>query len=227
LVSDPTVVYTTDESGTVLEPWEIFNIEVPVEASPSVIEKMAGRQAEMVDMKNMKDTCRMQFHCSSKNFIGMRPFLRDVSKNTAIVTSDFLEHRKKSPPIKLDRNGVIISATTGVTTAYDLVHIQTKGTMFVGEGATVYTGMIIGEHNSQNDIDVNVTRGKALSNVRVKTKEDGPHLMAPRTMHIETALSYIQGDEQLEITPKRVVIRKKILSADERKSEARKASQGK
>jgi len=99
--------------------------------------------------------------------------------------------------------------------------------MFVGEGATVYTGMIIGEHNSQNDIDVNVTRGKALSNVRVKTKEDGPHLMAPKSMHIETALSYIQGDEQLEITPKRVVIRKKILSADERKSEARKASQGK
>eukprot|EP00386_Alphamonas_edax_P000944 GDKI01002822.1.p1 GENE.GDKI01002822.1~~GDKI01002822.1.p1 ORF type:complete len:671 (+),score=222.54 GDKI01002822.1:72-2084(+) len=225
-VSPPTVVYKQDANGKPLEPWEEFVIELDQSLSSEVIERMSQRSADLVDMKTTGDTTRLKFHCASRMFLGMRPWLREISKGLAIVVSDFLDYRPKMPSQKLDRNGVIISSGTGDSTAFDLSNIQQKGTMFIGDGEKCYAGMIIGEHNTKDDIEMNCTRGKAITNVRSKSKDDGPRLIPPKQMPIEAALSYILEDEQVEITPKRVSMRKKILDAEQRKQAQRKAALG-
>jgi len=223
----PTVVYKKDESGKVLEPWEELSVEVPSEVSADIISKMSERSSDLIDMKTLKDTTKLTFHCASRLFMGMRSYIKEISKNTGVVTSEFLEFRPKLPGALSTRNGALISAGPGQSQEHDLAKIQEKGTLFIGHGVPVYSGMVIGEHGSKDDMEVNCTKGKKLDNMRSGgKKEDSTSLTPPRDMPIEAALSWIAEDEIVEVTPKRIVIRKKLLSADERKRAAKDAKAG-
>jgi len=226
-VTQPTVVYQTDDEGRVFEPWEEFTIEAPLSTSAAIIEKMSQRMADLVDMRDVGDNSRIKFHCSSRNFLGVRTFLRDVTKGTAVVSSEFLEYRPKAPSIKLDRNGLILAAGSGTTTEFALVDLQTKGTLFVRDAVPIYMGQILGESNNPDDVVMNAIKEHPKYKGREKQKEIVAALTPPRDFTIEMALSYIQDDEMVEVTPKRIVMRKKILDAQQRKQLERKAAQGK
>ncbi|KAF8820713.1 elongation factor Tu GTP binding domain-containing protein [Cardiosporidium cionae] len=225
-VSPPSVITKKDEKGKILEPWEEFILEVPHEVAPAIMEKLAARQADILDMKTFSETIRLTFHSSSKNFLGMRTFLKDCTKGTMTLMSEFLEYRPNAPPIKVDRNAIIISSTAGVTAGFSLEAINSKGNLFVPEGIPTYEGMILGEHTGAKDLEMNAVKTKPLVNVRSKGHDEAVRLNV-RTMNIENCLTYILQDEQIEVTPKRVSMRKKILNSDERKAANRKAAQGK
>lgn len=226
-ISAPNVIYTEDENGNVLEPIEEFHITVPSVISPNVIEKLNSRKAEIIDVKNDEDNTFIICTCPSRNFFGMRTFLRDVSKGTAVINSELKEYReKKYNSFKSDRNGVIISSSGGVTTAFSLNPIQSKGNLFVNENWPTYEGMIIGEHFLNNDIEMNCVRLKPVQHLRNKGHEENIKITY-RNITVEYALSFIQDDEEIEVTPKRIVMRKKILNTEERRAANKKKNSAK
>eukprot|EP00921_Rhytidocystis_pertsovi_P007465 GHVQ01012405.1.p1 GENE.GHVQ01012405.1~~GHVQ01012405.1.p1 ORF type:complete len:732 (+),score=52.89 GHVQ01012405.1:5145-7340(+) len=225
-ISSPTVVYKTDENGKPLEPWESITIDVPADAAAEVIDRMGSKDAPLLDMKPDGDRTILQFNCSSRNFIGVRPFLRDVSKGTAVVMSDFLEYRPKTiGKCKSTRNGLLICSTAGITTEYSLDMVQNKGQLLVGEGIKCYPGMLLGQAAADKDELLNPTKAKPCSNFRGKITDFYKLNVLP--MNVEACLAFIEEDELIEVTPKRIVMRKRILDPDQRKLIARKLAAGK
>ncbi|EUD68924.1 GTP-binding protein [Plasmodium inui San Antonio 1] len=225
-ISSPNVIYTKDEKGNLLEPVEEFHITIPSIISSTVIEKLNTRKAEIVDIINDdNDNTFIKCICPSRNFFGMRSYLRDVSKGTSIINSELREYKKKQPSYRSDRNGVIISSSNGTTTAFSLDPIQLKGNLFVSENYPTYEGMIIGEHFLSNDIEMNAVKVKPVQHLRNKGHEETIRINH-KNVSIEYALSFIQDDEEIEVTPKRIVMRKKILNTEERKTAKRKAKNG-
>ncbi|VWU48931.1 GTP-binding translation elongation factor tu family protein, putative [Hepatocystis sp. ex Piliocolobus tephrosceles] len=221
-ISSPNVIYTKDKQGNLLEPVEEFHITIPSLISSNVIEKLNARKAEILDIVNDTDNTFIKCICPSKNFFGMRSYLRDISKGTAIINSELKEYRKKQTGYKSDRNGVIISSSNGVTTSFSLDPIQLKGNLFVNENFPAYEGMIIGEHFLANDIEMNAVKVKPVQHLRNKGHEETIRINH-KQITIEYALSFIQDDEEIEVTPKRIVMRKKILNTELRKTANRKA----
>lgn len=225
-ISSPNVIYTKDEKGNLLEPIEEYHITIPTSMTSNVIEKLNTRKAEIVDIINDDDdNTFIKCICPSRNFFGMRSYLRDISKGTSIINSELKEYKKKQPSYKRDRNGVIISSSSGTTTAFSLDPIQQKGNLFVNENYPTYEGMIIGEHFLSNDIEMNAIKVKPVQHLRNKGHEDTIRINH-KNITIEYALSFIQDDEEIEVTPKRIVMRKKILNTEQRKTANRKAKHG-
>ncbi|KMZ77982.1 GTP-binding protein TypA [Plasmodium vivax India VII] len=225
-ISSPNVIYTKDENGNLLEPVEEFHITIPSVISSNVIEKLNTRKAEIVDIINDdNENTFIKCICPSRNFFGMRSYLRDVSKGTSIINSELREYKKKQTSYKSDRNGVIISSSSGTTTAFSLDPIQLKGNLFVSENYPTYEGMIIGEHFLSNDIEMNAVKVKPVQHLRNKGHEETIRINH-KSVTIEYALSFIQDDEEIEVTPKRIVMRKKILNTEQRKTANRKAKNG-
>ncbi|SOV13042.1 GTP-binding translation elongation factor tu family protein, putative [Plasmodium sp. gorilla clade G2] len=225
-ISSPNVIYTKDEKGNLLEPIEEYHITIPSSMTSNVIEKLNTRKAEIVDIINDDDdNTFIKCICPSRNFFGMRSYLRDISKGTSIINSELKEYKKKQPSYKRDRNGVIISSSSGTTTAFSLDPIQQKGNLFVNENYPTYEGMIIGEHFLSNDIEMNAIKIKPVQHLRNKGHEDTIRINH-KNITIEYALSFIQDDEEIEVTPKRIVMRKKILNTEQRKTANRKAKHG-
>ncbi|SBT80756.1 GTP-binding translation elongation factor tu family protein, putative [Plasmodium malariae] len=220
-ISSPNVVYTKDEKGNLLEPIEEFHITIPSLMSSNVIEKLNTRKAEIIDIVNDNDNTFIKCICPSRNFFGMRSYLRDISKGTSIINSELKEYKKKQTSFKGDRNGVIISSSNGTTTAFSLDPIQLKGFLFVNENFPTYEGMIIGEHFLSNDIEMNAVKIKPVQHLRNKGHEETIRINH-KQITIEYALSFIQDDEEIEVTPKRIVMRKKILNTEMRKTANRK-----
>jgi len=209
-LSPPTVVCSAGEDGQMMEPWEDVTIEVQAEHSSAVIERMANMNGKLLDMTTSETSQSLRFEVSTSGFMGMRTFLREVTGGTAVIHSEFKEMRPQGPPAPRKRNGVLISNTLGTATAVDLSKAGRLGTLFIPEGVEVYPGMIFGEHNDSNDVDTNIAR-----------KHDGYRSagsIAAVEKHLEQALTYILDDEKLEVTPKRVVMRKALLDASERKN---------
>jgi GTP-binding protein len=219
-LSPPTVVKKVDETGQLTEPWETVQIEVGSDYSSTIIERMAGRDAKVVDMNTSGERQILKFEISTIALLGMRSWVREATGGTATVVSEFLEMRPAGPPPPRVRNGVLVCNTAGTATAVDLSKAQRLGTLFIAEGTEVYPGMIFGESNDSSDIDTNISR-----------KHDGyksaGNIIAPAEKRLEEALSYVQEDECLEVTPKRVVMRKVILDANERKVALKAAMKGK
>ncbi|CRH02487.1 GTP-binding translation elongation factor tu family protein, putative [Plasmodium relictum] len=221
-ISSPNVIYTKDEKGNLLEPIEEFHITIPSTISSNVIEKLNTRKAEILDIVNDNDNTFIKCICPSRNFFGMRSYLRDTSKGTSIINSELKEYKKKQASYKSDRNGVIISSSNGTTTAFSLDPIQLKGNLFVNENFPTYEGMIIGEHFLSNDIEMNAVKVKPVQHLRNKGHEETIRINH-KNISIEYALSFIQDDEEIEVTPKRIVMRKKILNSELRKTANRKS----
>ncbi|MCK9453688.1 MAG: translational GTPase TypA [Sulfurimonas sp.] len=221
-VSRPEVIVKEIE-GVKCEPFEHLVIDVPEELSGSVIERLGKRKAEMKSMLPMGSGFqRIEFEIPARALIGFRgQFLTDT-KGEGVMNHSFLEFRPYTGTVESRSYGALISMENGETLSYSLFNIQDRGVLFIGPQTKVYEGMIVGEHSRSNDLVVNPIKGKAQSNVRSSGADEAIKLVPPRIMSLERALEWIEDDELLEVTPKSIRIRKKLLTESERKRDSRK-----
>jgi len=224
-VSKPKVIIK-EIDGVKCEPFEELQMDVPQESVGGVIEALGSREAEMVSMNNHIDQTRLSYVIPSRGLIGFMTEFMTLTKGYGIMNHAFLEYRKMAGETVGERKvGVLVSMENGKSTAYALGQLEERGTMFIEPGEDVYEGMIVGEHNHENDLAVNVVKGKQLTNTRAAGSDHTVVLKRPRYMSLEVCLEYINNDELVEVTPHSFRLRKKILNADERKRQA--ARQGK
>lgn len=217
-VSRPEVITKTDESGHLLEPIEQLIVDVPEAYQGVVIEKLAGRKAEMISMNNLSTgTVRMEFDIPTRGLLGYRNTFLTDTRGLGIMSSRFRGYDLWRGEVVSRNRGSMVSMDTGTATSYQLENLQERGTLFISPGAEVYAGEVIGEHSRPNDIPCNPTKRKAQTNYRSSTKEMGIHLDVPRTIVLDRALEWIADDELVEATPKEARIRKTILDMTERK----------
>jgi GTP-binding protein len=225
-ISRPRVLFKTDTAGLRLEPIEEVVIDVDEEYAGVVVEKLGGRKGEMKDMRpSGGGKTRVVFHVPSRGLIGYQGEFMTDTRGTGVMSRLFHAYAPFKGTIPDRRNGVLISNSGGVAVAYALWNLEDRGPMFIEPGDDVYEGMIIGEHTRGNDLDVNPVKGKQLTNIRTTSKDEAVRLTPPRLMTLEQAISYIQVDELVEVTPKAVRLRKRMLDPNERKrfSRAREA----
>ena len=222
-VSKPEVLYKEDEKGGTLEPVEQAIIDVPDEFSGAVISKLSERKGELRNMTtNASGTTRLEFIIPSRGLIGYRgEFLTDT-KGNGVINTIFEGYVPFKGEISYRGQGSLIAYETGVSVTYGLFNAQERGTLFISPGEKVYSGMIIGQHGKAEDVEVNVCKTKHLSNTRSSGSDDALKLSPPRILSLEQAIDFIETDELLEITPKNLRIRKKILDPLARKRAARK-----
>ena len=217
-VSRPRVVMHDGENGEKLEPVEEVVIDVDDEFSGVVIEKMTKRKAQITEMKSSGGgKTRIIFSAPSRGLIGYLSEFRTDTRGTGIMNRVFSGYEPYRGAISQYRPGVLVSMESGLTTTYALHNLEPRGVLFVGPQTEVYSGMIIGEHSKENDLEVNPVKGKELTNVRSVTADEKLFLAPPRKMSLEEALSYIQDDELVEVTPATIRLRKKELDSNIRK----------
>lgn len=216
-VSKPRVLFKI-EDGKKMEPVEMALIDVDDSFTGTVIEKLGRRKGEMVSMIPGNDGyTRLEFKVPARGLIGFRnEFLTDT-KGTGILNHSFFDYEPYKGEIPTRSRGVLIATEPGVTVAYALNNIQDRGTLFLDPGIPVYEGMIVGEHNRENDLVVNVCKTKKLTNMRAAGSDDAVKLAPPRKFTLEQALDYIADDELVEVTPLNIRLRKKYLKEGERR----------
>ena len=224
-ISRPRVLYGEDEKGARTEPFEEVIIDVDEEYSGVVVEKMSERKAEMSDMRaSGTGKTRITFLAPSRGLIGYHgEFLTDT-RGTGIMNRTYHSYGPYKGPIQGRRVGVLISMGMGKAVAYALFNLEDRGIIMITPQEEVYEGMIIGEHARSNDLDVNVLKGKQLTNIRAAGKDDAIKLTTPRKFSLEQAIAYIQDDELVEVTPESIRLRKRFLVPHERKKAAKSAS---
>ncbi|MEH3117651.1 MAG: translational GTPase TypA [Methylorubrum populi] len=217
-VSRPRVVYEKDDSGQVLEPVEEVVIDVDEEHSGVVVQKMSERKAEMLEMRpSGGDRLRLVFHAPTRGLIGYQGELLTDTRGTAIMNRLFKAYEPYKGEMPGRRNGVLISNDKGEAVAYAMWNLEDRGPMMIEPGWKVYQGMIVGEHNRENDLEVNVLKGKKLTNIRTTSKDEAVRLTPPIRMTLERSLAWIQDDELVEVTPKSIRLRKAVLDPNDRK----------
>ena len=221
-VSRPKVVYKEDENGNRLEPIEEVVIDVDDEHSGIVVQKMQERKADMIEMRpSGGGRTRLVFHAPSRGLIGYQGELLSDTRGTATMNRIFHEYAPHKGPIKGRHTGVLISNGTGESVGFALFNLEDRGPMMIGAGVKVYEGMIIGEHTRDNDLEVNVLKGKKLSNVRASGTDEAIRLTTPMQMTLERSLAYIADDELVEVTPENIRLRKVHLDPNDRKRAAK------
>ncbi len=217
-VSRPRVNFTENEAGERLEPIEDVVIDVDDEYSGVVIEKMTLRKGQIVEMKpSGVGKTRIVFSAPSRGLIGYLSEFRTDTRGTGIMNRVFDRYDLYRGDIEAYRPGVLVSMESGAAATYALFNLQPRGTMFIDPQTQVYNGMIIGEHTKENDLEVNPIKGKELTNMRAAGADEKQFLAPPRRMSLEEALSYIQDDELVEVTPQTIRLRKKELDSNLRK----------
>ena len=217
-VSRPRVVFQEDENGNKLEPIEDVVIDVDDEFSGVVIEKMTKRKATILEMKpSGVGKTRITFSAPSRGLIGYLSEFRTDTRGTGIMNRIFDKYDSYRGDIETYRPGVLVSMENGSAATFALFNLQPRGTLFIEPQTLVYSGMIIGEHSKENDLEVNPIKGKALTNMRSVTADEKLFLAPPRKITLEEALSYIQDDELVEVTPQTIRLRKKELDSNTRK----------
>ncbi|WP_448949933.1 translational GTPase TypA [Labrys neptuniae] len=218
-VSRPRVVFQKDEAtGEVLEPIEEVVIDVDEEFSGAVVQKMSERKADMIEMRpSGGNRQRLVFHAPTRGLIGYQNELLTDTRGTAVLNRLFHSYAPFKGEVAGRRNGVLISTDAGEAVAYALWNLEDRGPMMIEPGWKVYQGMIVGEHSRENDLEVNVLKGKKLTNVRASGKDEAVRLTPPIRMTLEKSIAWIQDDELLEVTPKSIRLRKAILDPNERK----------
>jgi len=221
LVSRPEPVLKQDEQGRILEPIEELYVEIPQEMLGPVLEVLSQRKTNILDMNPQGDRVTIRGLIPMRGLIGFETELVTLTRGQGIMSHLFHGYAPYQGEIQTRRCGVQISIEDGVATSYALNQLQERGRLFIGPGERVYKGMIIGEHTRGNDLPVNPCRTKHLTNMRSKGEGVGILLEPPLRMNIERALEFIAPDEYVEVTPKTIRLRKRILDETERKREAR------
>lgn len=223
-VSRPKVVFK-EENGEKLEPIEEVIIDVDEEYSSGVVDSMNRRKAEMTDMRSSgAGKQRITFLAPSRGLIGYQSKFLTDTRGTGVMNRLFHSYAPYKGDVGQRRNGALISMETGTAVAYAIFNLQDRGAMFIGHQTPVYQGMIVGEHSRENDLEINVLKGKKLTNMRASGSDDAVTLVPPRRMSLEDMMAYINDDELLEVTPKSLRLRKLHLCPHERKKASRAAS---
>ena len=220
-VSRPHVVYKIDENDKKLEPIEEVIIDVDDEYASTVIDSMNKRKAEMLDMRNASGKTRLIFKAPSRALIGYQSRFLTETRGTGVVNRLFDSYGPFKGEISTRRNGALIATQTGTAVAYAIFNLQDRGVMFIDPQTKVYQGMIVGEHNRPNDLEINILKGKQLTNVRASGTDEAVKLVTPRKMSLEQMMAYINEDEVLEVTPKNLRLRKQFLDPHQRKKAAK------
>jgi GTP-binding protein len=226
-VSRPRVVLRRDPAGRMLEPVEEVVIDVDEEHAGVVVQKLSERKAEMVELKpSGGNRQRLVFHAPTRGLIGYQSELLTDTRGTAVMNRLFHEYRPWLGDIAGRVNGVLIANEAGEAVAYALWNLEDRGPMIIEPGAKVYQGMIVGIHTRDNDLEVNVLKGKKLTNIRAAGKDEAVRLTPPVRMTLEKALSWIGDDELVEVTPRSIRLRKRLLDPNARKREERAQAAG-
>jgi GTP-binding protein len=219
-VGQPTVL-VKEINGKKCEPYEILVVDVPAEFSGKVIDMVTQRKGEMHVMESKGEMQHLEFEIPSRGLIGLRSNMLTNTAGEAVMAHRFLEYKPWKGPIPGRNNGVLLSKNQEKTTAYSIDKLQDRGTFFVDPGEDVYVGQIIAEHIKPGDLIVNATEGKKLTNMRASGSDDAVRIVPKKQMTLEECMEYIQQDECIEVTPKKVRLRKVILDEEERKRSAR------
>ena len=216
-VSKAEVIYKEDERGRKLEPMEIAYVDVPEEFSGTIIQKLSERKGELQGMSTASDgTVRLEFSIPSRGLIGFRGEFLTSTKGTGIINTMFDGYAPYKGDFQYRKQGSLIAFEAGEAVTYGLFAAQERGTLFIGPGAKVYSGMVIGQNGKAEDIELNVCKTKHLTNTRSSSADEALTLTPPKILSLEQALDYIDTDELLEVTPENLRIRKKILDGTER-----------
>ena len=222
-VSKPEVIIK-EIDGVKCEPYEDVQIDVKDEYVGAVIEALGNREGTMENMVNVENQVKLNYTIPSRGLIGFSTEFMTMTKGYGIINHTFKEYRKMASSKVGERKlGVLVSMENGKATAYALGQLEDRGVMFIEPGSEVYEGMIVGEHAHENDLAVNVVKGKKLTNTRASGSDHTVVLKRPRKMSLETCLDYINSDELVEVTPNSFRMRKKILGTDERRRYENKA----
>ncbi len=225
-VSRPKVVMQQGDNGETLEPIEEVTIDVDDEHSGVIVSKLSERRAEMMDMRpSGVGRTRMVFHAPTRGLIGYQGELLSDTRGTAVMNRIFHEYAPHKGEIRGRHTGVLISNGMGESVAFALWNLEDRGPMMIDPGVKVYEGMIIGEHTRGNDLEVNVLKGKKLTNVRASGTDEAVRLTPPTRMTLERALAYIQDDELVEVTPENIRLRKTLLDPNDRKRSAKQSAE--
>ena len=226
-VSRPRVLYREGDDGARLEPYETVQVDVDAAFQGVVVEKLAARKAEMVDMApSGGDKVRLVFDAPARGLIGYHGAFLTDTRGTGVMHRVFDRYDRHKGPIPGRRSGVLVSNGQGRAVAYALWNLEERGAILIEPGDDVYEGMIIAEHSRGNDLDVNPLKAKQLTNIRAAGKDDAVRLTPPKKLSLENALAYINDDELVEVTPSAIRLRKRYLDPHERKRQARKAAAG-
>ncbi len=217
-VSRPRVLYKIGENGARTEPIEEVIIDVDDEYTSTVVDGMNQRKGEIQDMRaSGAGKTRLTFLAPSRGLIGYQNKLLTDTKGTGVINRLFNKYDNYKGNIIGRKYGALISTDTGSAAAYAIFNLQDRGTMFIGHQTKVYSGMVVGEHSRDNDLEINVLKGKQLTNVRASGTDEAVKLTPPRRMSLEEMMAYINEDELLEVTPSNLRLRKRYLSAIDRK----------
>ena len=216
-VSRPRVLYRQDEHGKTTEPYEEVFVDVDDPYTGIVVEKLSMRKAEMQDMRpSGAGKTRITFIAPSRGLIGYQSQFLTETRGTGVINRLFHGYGPYKGEISDRHSGALVSTDQGDAVAYAIFNLQDRGVMFIGHGDKVYQGMIVGENSRDNDLEINVLKGKKLTNVRASGADEAVVLVPPRRMSLEDMMSYIKEDELVEVTPKSLRLRKKLLSPHER-----------
>jgi len=215
-IREPKVIYK-EINGKKAEPIEVMVVDVPPESAGKVIELVGQRRGEMVKMENKGSMNKLEFHIPTRGIVGLRTKVLTATSGEGVMHHRFFQYEYFKGAIGKIKNGVMISMDEGPTTAYAIDALQDRGKFFVDPGDIVYKGQIVGEHTKENDIEVNIQRGKKLSNMRASGSDKAVKIVPAIKFSLEEALEYIEDDEMVEVTPKSIRLRKLHLDSNERK----------
>lgn len=221
-VSRPRVLFKKEKSGDILEPVEEVVVDVDDNFSGVVVEKLSSRKGEMIEMKpSSGGKTRLVFYVPSRGLIGYQSEFLTDTKGTGVLNRIFHNYVPYKGEMKRSKNGALIATDAGEAVAYALWNLQDRGTMFVKPQQKVYAGMIIGENSKQGDLEINVLKGKQLTNIRASGTDEAIRLTPPRILTLEDMITYVGDDELVEVTPKSLRLRKKMLDPNDRKRMSR------
>lgn len=226
-VSRPKVILK-EIDGQLCEPFERVQIDTPEEYMGSIIEALGQRKAEMADMVTTDNgQVRMIFHIPARGLIGFSTEFLTITRGYGIMNHTFDDYLPVvNANVGSRRNGALVALEQGQATTYGIMNLEDRGTIFVNPGTEVYAGMIVGEHNRENDLTVNITKAKQLTNIRSATKDQTSVIKRPRILTLEESLEFMDDDEYCEVTPESVRLRKQILDKSMRERETKKAKKG-
>ena len=224
-VSRPRVILREGPDGTMLEPYEVAVVEVPQQMVGVVMEKLGARRAELEEMRPAGDhSARLRFRIPARGLFGYRSEFLTDTRGEGQLHHRFLEYGPQAGYLQSRKRGVLVADREGTSVAFALFNLQERGTMLVGPGVPVYSGMIVGESSRPGDMEVNVSKEKKLTNIRAASADEGIRLEPARELTLELALEFINDDELIEVTPDAIRLRKRLLDPSERKKAMRRAA---
>jgi len=216
-VSPPRVLAVQGEDGVSREPWEEVTVDVDPDFTGTIIENMSNRKGNMTEFKDIGNRSRLIFHAPSRGLMGFRHEVMSATRGNATVNSTFSHYDAvKASEFSGLKKGKLVSMETGKTTGYALMAVEERGHLFVGVGEEVYEGMVLGENAKSGELDVNPCKAKRLTNMRSTGAEEKVALSPPKKMTVEEVISYMDEDEVIEVTPKNIRLRKRILESGAR-----------